>query len=195
MTNRLSRSCRVLQLGIAVAMVGVVFISDGWAASGGFEFTRATYDVIMRWVNFMIMVALFLKFARKPLMDFLRRQRSDVETSLEHLEAQKNEVEEKIKESEALLAASQERLLAIKERIEKEGRQRKEQLVDEARNESRLMLEAARAKADGQIREAVRGFKAELIDKATELAAARLPSLLKKDDHDNFVNQWLEAAQ
>lgn len=186
----------ICSFGVATVTVSGVFLADAYASSSsGFEFTRATYDVIMRWVNFLIMVALFLRYARKPLLDFLRRQRSDVVSSLEILESRKREVEEKIEESKTRLEDSQKRLITIRERIENEGRQRKEQIVAEAQAESQLMLAAAKAKVEGQIREAVDIFKAELIDKATERASVRLPSLLKQNDHENFVHQWLEAAQ
>ena len=35
---------------------------------------RPTYDIVMRWLNFGILIVLFFRYARKPLVAFLNGQ-------------------------------------------------------------------------------------------------------------------------
>ena len=52
---------------------------------------RKLYDIIMRWVNFGILAAVFLKFARKPLMDALHGVREKIKENLDVIKNQFND--------------------------------------------------------------------------------------------------------
>ena len=157
-------------------------------------FTRADYDLILRWVNFIILAGLIIKYSRRPLVAFLKDKKNEVARSIEEYEAQKQEADVKIRESEAQLAASQERLELIKERIVSEGQRRKTELIEDAQNESRIMLETAQQKIEGQIREAYERIKFEMIDMATQRALAKLPAVLNPADHERLVRRWIDFA-
>jgi len=57
------------------------------------------------------------------------------------------------------------------------------------------MLESAKAKIEGQIREAYALIKAELIDTATEQAVVKLPQMITVEDHERFIRLWIDAAE
>ncbi len=190
-----SRSIRWAKvIGMAIAMASGVWVVDALAADATSS-SRAIWDLAMRWVNFIILAAVIVKYARKPVADFFKAQKEEVAKSIKKYEVLKEEADAKIRDSQKQLADSQERLSRIKERIAAEGQKRKEQIIVDAQNESRLMLKKARLKIDSQIREAYASIKNELIDTATEQAAARLPKVLTAKDQERLVLQWIEAAQ
>jgi F-type H+-transporting ATPase subunit b len=158
------------------------------------QFSRADYDLLMRWVNFIILVVLIVKYARRPLLNFIKDKKNEVASLLDEHESRKKEALDKIRESEIHLAASQERLDLIKERILAEGQRIRDQLIADAQVESRLLLDSARLKVKAQAREAFKSIRAELIDEAAEKASAKLPSLMTNQDHDRLVTQWLSAV-
>lgn len=178
----------------AFIAMGAIWTADALAAESTGGFTRSDWDLIMRWVNFIILAAVIIKYASQPLSDFLKGRKEEVARTLERFETRKNEAKAKIAEGQQLLEASEERLAQIKERIVSEGERRKAEMIASAQQESRIMLETAQQKIEGQIRETYGRIKAELIDAATEHAMAKIPAALTAADHDNLVRLWIEAA-
>jgi F-type H+-transporting ATPase subunit b len=156
---------------------------------------RQTWDLIMRWVNFIILAVVIIKYARAPLMQFLKEKRAETSLTIKQMEEKKAEAELKIRDGQIQLKSSQDKLALIKERILAEGQKRKEKIIDEARQESRLMLTTAQVKIENQIRDAAEKIKVELIDMAVQRAEARLPQLLARQDHNRLIEQWMDAAR
>ena len=185
---------RVTWWALAVLLIGSCWVSSAWAAEGS-GFTRHTWDLIWKWLNAGILFGVVIKFGRRPIVNFLDKQKEDVAQSIGKLEERKRAVEETLQESQKQLAASEERLATIKERIVADGESRKSQLIADAQEESRIMLQTAQVRIEQQIREMHSRVKAELIDAATQLALTKLPGLLTGEDEDRLFDQWMDAVQ
>lgn len=183
-----------LWVGTAVFLILSCWVANAWAAEG-FEFTRETYDLIMRWVNFIILAALIIKYARRPIANFLKEQKDEVAANLQKLESRKQAAQEKLHQSQKQLTASEERLALIKSRIIAEGEKRKARLIADAQKEGRMMIETAQLRIEHQIRQVHANLKSELIDAATQMAFTKLPGLLTAADQDRLVHQWVNAVQ
>jgi F-type H+-transporting ATPase subunit b len=182
------------RIGLAILIISSCWVANAWAADG-FEFTRETYDLMMKWVNFIILAALIIKYARRPIANFLKEKKDEVAAGIKKLENQKKSIQEKLQESQRQLTASEERLVSIKNRIIADGENRKAQIIADAQNESRIMLETAQLRIDHQIREMHSHLKSELIDTATRMALTKLPGILTAADQDRLIHQWMDAVQ
>jgi F-type H+-transporting ATPase subunit b len=176
-------------------MVFAAFAAVDALASETAGFTRADWDLTMRWVNFTILAALIIKFARKPLADFLENKKNEVAGLIDRYENQKEEAKEKVIEGQRLLAESKKRLKVVEERIIAEGERHKTAAIESALAESRIMIATAQLKIEGQLRDMHGKLKAEIIDLATQKAMEKIPAVLTADDHKQLVHQWIEAAQ
>ncbi len=156
---------------------------------------RQTWDLIMRWVNFIILAVVIIKYARAPMVQFFKEKRAETSLTIKQLEEKKEEAELKIRDGQILLKSSLDRLALIKGRILAEGQKRKEKIIEEARQESRLMLTTAQVKIENQIRDAAEKIKVELIDMAVQRAEAKLPQLLVRQDHNRLIEQWMDAVR
>jgi F-type H+-transporting ATPase subunit b len=185
---------RVKLWGLAILLIGICWVSNAWATEGS-GFTRETWDIIWRWVNSIILFGVIIKFGRRPMVNFLEKQKEDVAQSINKLEERKRAAEESLQESQRQLAASEERLATIKNKIVADGENRKAQLIVDAQEESRMMLQAAQVRIDQQIREMHAHVKAELIDAATQIALTKLPGMLTGEDEDRLFDQWMDAVQ
>jgi F-type H+-transporting ATPase subunit b len=199
----------LINIGLISALVFLVVVLwssvslAGQAESGnifkrGINFineNRQTWDLIMRWINFVILAAVIIKYARAPLAQFLKEKRAETSLTIKQLEEKRAEAELKIRDGRNQLKSSQDKLALIKERVLAEGRKRKEKIIEEARQESRLMLTTAQVKIENQIRDAAEKIKIELIDMAVQRAEARLPQLLARQDHNRLIEQWMDAAR
>jgi len=158
------------------------------------NFTRASWDLVMRWVNFLILVAVIVKYARAPVIAFLKGKRAETAHIIEEIEGKKQLAEEKIRERQIELQASKDRLKLIQDRIISEGQRQKEKMIAAAQQESRMMLETAHTKISGQIRDAHQTVRSELIELATEKAMEKIPQMLTKEDHDQMIRLWIEQS-
>jgi len=180
--------------GLAILLVAICWVTNAWAAEGS-GFTRQTWDEIWRWVNFIILFGVVIKFGRRPIVNFLDKQKEDVAQSIKKLEDRKLSVQETLQESQRQLSASEERLELIKSKIISDGENRKAQIIADAQEESRVLMETAKVRIDQQIREMHSRVKAELIDAATQIALTKLPGLMTGEDEDRLVDQWMDAVQ
>lgn len=159
--------------------------SSGW---------RSTYDQILLWINFGIIVFVLNKYAKTPLLNFLKGQKDKLAKEIKKLEDKKEDVAEKVKETQKALDESEVRFKDLKERIVQQGERKKQDIIESAKSQSRTMLEDANRKIDSYILSSKNVFKAELIDAAIELAMERLPKEITDEDNEQLIAQYLSSA-
>lgn len=179
---------------LAVVLAGSAFIDNAWAGDAAL-FTRHNYDLLMRWINFIILAVVIVKYGRKPLLQFLDNQKNKVTRSIDKLEEKKKETEALVVESQAKLDDSGERLVRIKEKIIAEGQNRKEQLIAEAQIDARNMMDSAKNKIEGQMKTAYASIKAELVDMAADMALEKLPTIITAEDQEQWTQRWFASTQ
>ncbi len=160
--------------------------------SGGW---RPLYDEILLWFNFGIVVFLFVKYGKTPLMNFLRGRKEKLKHEIERLEERKEEAADKIKEIYKVLDESEDRFATIKARIVERGENKKQAILEAAQQQSKMMLVDANRRIKNYFFQAQDKFKAELIDAAIDMALKRLPQEIADADNEKFVNEYLAGAQ
>ena len=173
---------------------GVLFIAGLAGAAEGEASWRGTYDVIMMWVNFGILVFLLVKFARTPLMNLLKGEAQKTTAVIEQAEEGKNRIDREVQDTLKALEQAREHLRDVRERIITEGQRQRQRLIESAQHESRLMLERARQKIDHEIVQARERLKADCIDRAVDAAVERLPGLMTTDDQKKWVERFIRNA-
>ena len=155
---------------------------------------RSTFDLVMRWVNFVIIAFVLIKFGRKPIKDFLSNRRAEIDQQIQKYEQQKEAATEKIEEANNLLKNSIARFEKIKERIVEDGKKKKQQIIEDARQESMILLTSTRQKIENQIVEARNLIRSELIESAIALAEQRLPEEITAADEQKLIDHFMEST-
>ena len=155
---------------------------------------RPVFDLVMRWLNFGIIVFIIVKYAKTPIKNFLLNRREEVAKEIGNIEEEKEKANSKIQEATRMLEDSEIRFNQIKERIILEGEKKKQKIIENAQQESKILLEETRKKVANQIREAKEEFKAKLVDEAVSLAHERLPDEITSEDNQKFIHLFLERA-
>ena len=112
-------------LPVVVVIGLLVSANDVWAAASGADW-RPIYDLAMRWVNFIILAFILVKFGRAPLKNFLQHRQADIASQIEDLEQEKAAVLAEVDQNLKALDASQERFESMKTRIMRQGEKRKQ---------------------------------------------------------------------
>jgi F-type H+-transporting ATPase subunit b len=155
---------------------------------------RPIFDLVMRWINFLILAFLIIKFSRVPIKKFLAGKKQDIADEIGGLEAEKEEILRQIDESKKQLENSRERLAVLKKRIVTQGEKNRQRIIDEAEQESKMMLKSAKQKVDSRIVEARQLLKSELIDSAITLATRLLPGKITEEDNQKFIDNFMSSA-
>lgn len=165
-----------------------------WASEkpGGW---RPIYDEVLLWINFGILVFIFVKYGKKPLMNFLLGQKEKITRDIARIEEKKAKAVDKIREINKMLDESDVHFTRIKERIIEQGTRRKQDIIAAARQESQYMLEDANRRIEGYILKARNAVKAELVDKTIELVMERLPQEITDADNEKFLNDYLTGTR
>ena len=179
---------------ILAVVIGILLLGTEASAANNSNDWRPVFDLVMRWLNFGIIVFILVKYARTQIKDFLLSRREEVAREIEMVEEKKEAANKKIQDAARMLDESEVRFARVKERIIKEGETKKQKLIEDAKQESKILLESTMKKIESQLLGAKRAFKSELVDTAISLAMKRLPDEITTEDNHNFTNQFLTSA-
>jgi len=179
----------LIAIGLGLHFLG----HDAFAAEKSSNW-RPMYDLILRWINFFIIVFVVVKYGKKPIMNFLRGQKDKLAEEIHQLENEKQDAEAKIKETLRAVDESEVRFSELKDRIVQQGEKKKIEIIESAQNQSKMMLEDAKRRIDAHFLHAKSEFRAELIDRAMDMALERLPNEITPEDNDKFARLFLESA-
>jgi F-type H+-transporting ATPase subunit b len=177
-----------------IAACFVMLADPAWAAAEGAKNWRPTYDMVMSWVNFVILVVLLVKFLKTPIANFLHSQQENVAREIRQLEQQKEKVSGKIRDMMKALDDSETHFAELKTKIIKRGELEKQHIIQDAEQQSRLMMEMAKQKVAGRILQAKSEFKVQLVEQAIAIAEKKLPDMITADDNRRLVESYLAAA-
>lgn len=152
---------------------------------------RKIWDNIMLFVNFGILVFLFVKYAKKPLMNFLRSERENVEQRINELTEKKQGVQTK-REAEAEQIKDIDRIIGeIRSSILEMGEREKEKIIQQGKSLAEKMIRDAEAYSESRIVAARRELSEEMVDTALSIAREKLLKNMTDKDNDHLVDQFI----
>ncbi len=184
---------KIIQAGFFSVLFFVFMIEPAIAEDGTREW-RPIYDLVMRWINFGILVFFLVKVVGPILYNFLSNQQSEIQGKILRIQQDKEEILTKVRDAKDSLENSGPRLEEIKRRIVEQGERRKQEIIDEANEHTRLMLGHARQRIDNQILQTRKKLMDDLLDMAMEKALTQLPGEITEEDNHRLIQKYLSAA-
>jgi F-type H+-transporting ATPase subunit b len=148
---------------------------------------------VLRWVNFIILVAVIVKYSHEPINNFLKLQKGDVVSRIAELDSEKSRIIKEIKDVRKKGEANRIRFKEMKERLIAQGETRKQELVNQAKQQSAIMLEETRRKLENRVVQAKSALKVELLDMAIEQAMAQLPGVVNEKDNQRLLDDYMKS--
>lgn len=186
-----------VMFAFAVTLLPALVFASGGASGGeaGEGGGKAIYDLVMRILNFAILVGVLLYFVRKPAVEAIRN-------SIEAVRKMIDEAETASKEAKARMKEAEDRLAGVDKEID--------ELITHAREEAEVekarTLSEAEAAVEKLKREAIAAIEQELKksqDILTREAAVAAVALAEKiiservtpEDHQKFITEYLEKLE
>lgn len=191
--SRLKKTAIGCSFFVATAVLVHLLSPEALAADSSGDW-RPVFDLVMRWVNFLILAFLLIKFSKLPLKNFLAGKKEKIAEEIDRLETAKNDVLAQIEDHRTQIENSRERLEQLRKTIVAQGEKNKLKIIADAKNESKIMLASAKKKIESRISDARDTIKAELVDDAIALAMQRLPEAITEQDKQKFIDAFIQGA-
>jgi F-type H+-transporting ATPase subunit b len=156
-----------------------------------FTSDRKLYDSIMLWVNFGVLVVVFIKFARKPLMDALHSVREKIKKNLDAIKKQFDDTKSDVDGEQAKLDNIEQYLEEVQKHIIEMGKKERARIIEQARITAEKMIADAEAHAAYQMAKAKKELSDEMVDIAISMVEKKLKKEITQEDNASFVDQFL----
>jgi len=151
--------------------------------------------LLVQVVNFAILLAIIVKFAKKPFKEFLKKRHDTVKERLD-------EAERLLKEAAALKAHYVEKLSRLPEEIEafrasalREAEGERTKILGEANELALRIKEQARLAYEQEMKEALSQVRAKIADRTIKAAEVAVRQRFTKEDHDRMVEAFIRNVR
>ena len=186
-------------LGISLCIAGSLIITLSFAsdASAASEISsgRKIWNLIMLWINFGILVLFFIKYARKPLMNFLKGEKTKIADELDHVNTKLADAKSTMDAENDNLKNIEERLQDIRENILGLARREKDKLLEEAKLAADQMIEDAKKESQYKLSQAKKMINDEMVDLAVSMVVDRLKEGISPEENTELINQFISGLE
>jgi F-type H+-transporting ATPase subunit b len=179
----------LLLLGAAslLALQGICWASEGGGHGGGLNWTDFAY----RLAAFVILVAILVKLLKKPICDFFRSRREEIQQLLAELEAKRLETEQRSVEYKAKLTVLEDETKKIVAELIAEGEAERQKILDAAQKQADYIKHQAKLAIQQEIKAAKESLQEEIGELTVAAAEKILRKSLRPADQDRLVRDFM----
>ena len=152
-------------------------------------------DWVWKILNFVVLAGIIIKFAGKPLKEYLINRHNKVKEKIEEAERLYKDAGDLKKEYESKLASLDEEISAFKKQVVEETEREKAKMLDEARSFASKIQEQARLNYEQELKEVKGRIKEEITKLALDRAEKLVMERLTKKDNDVIVEEFIEKLR
>ena len=153
------------------------------------------WSFLLKLINFAVMLGILLKFAAKPLKDFLQNRRNSVKEKVD-------EADRLLKEAESLKSTYQAKLANLDQEMEAfrrtaiaEAEREKSKIVAEALALAERIRQQAQLAYDQEMKDAMSAVQAQIARRTFQAAEAAVKQIFKEEDHNKMVDEFIEKLR
>ena len=175
-------------LGLFFLLIAPIYAAESEATAGGvMEFLRGhTWQYLMEWLNFIILMLLLWNFViKKLLLPAVDENLTDIETRLSQEESQRREFQQKVEELKGKLENLGEEETRILQEATQQTHKIREQVIESAREQELRILGQVDLDAAAHFREGLDDLKGRFFSGLTgifvdSLSEEKMKTSLKK---------------
>ncbi|MEI6153413.1 MAG: ATP synthase F0 subunit B [Deltaproteobacteria bacterium] len=156
---------------------------------------ESIWSWVFKFVNFAVLVGVLVKYAGKPLKDYLVNRHQTIKDKVEEAERLLRDAEALRVEYEKKIAKLDEEVDAFKKTVFAEAEKEKKKILDDAEKYASRIKEQARLTYEQEAREVVGKIKEEIARQTIEKAEKIVMGKLTKDDHSRMVDEFIEKLR
>jgi F-type H+-transporting ATPase subunit b len=145
--------------------------------------------------NFAVLVAILVKYAGKPLKNYLQKRSADVREKLDEADRLFKEADALKNEYQARLAKLDGEIEAFKKSVQEDTEKEKNKIIAEATEFARRIKEQASITYQQEIREMTSKIKAEIAKLTMERAEKLIVEKYNAKDDERMVDEFIQKLR
>jgi F-type H+-transporting ATPase subunit b len=178
---------RTLLAALAVASLAAPAFAESEGGHGGGVFWQVA--------NTLLLVAVLIYFARKPVLGFLAGRRETISKNLESAASVLAESERRLAEWNQKAANLDQEANTIRDAIRRAAEAERDRILADARVSADRMRQSASALAERELNQAREKLRREAADLAVELAAKILREQVNDGDRARLVEEFIGRVE
>ena len=146
-------------------------------------------------LTFLILVSLLTKFAWRPLLQALDRRQNLIKDSLDKADQARIELERINSEAAKILDSARVEADAIVSKGRLAGERLREELKEQAREESATLVKNAERQIELETARALQQIRQETVDLSLSIASKVIGRTLSKDDNERLIEDALKQIE
>ena len=183
---------RLLNFGLASA--AWLAVSDAVLAAEAAEGTSRWVLDAGKLINLVLVIAVLVWAARKPLANFFAARTQGIRQQLEEAQAARREAEARLAEIEKSMSSLDDELRRIRETAELEAQEEHRRLVAAAERDAGKLIDRARQEIEGMTRAARLELKGHVAELSVQLAKQRIQSEMTEEDQRRLFDRFVEKV-
>ncbi len=180
-----------MKAAIATLLPGLLLPATALAAGEG----GGLADLFWRVANLVLLLAVLVVFARKPVQGFFRDRRDRIQSEVEAATRMREEAEDRHARLQRQLADLDSELTRIRTTARERAESERERIIADARASADRVREDARIAIDQELRRAREELRREAADMSVELAAELLRTEVGEADRDRLLDEFIGKVE
>ncbi len=163
--------------------------------SEGGEHGETIWQILGKWVNFLILVGLLYYFFKNKvrIQDRFRGDYEKIQSSIESARRAKDEAEQKLKELDQRLAQLNEEIVRLKTQAAKEADEEKKKILQAAQKEVERIVEQAHREIDSEVEISRKELRKQIADQAVNRSREIIERELNDQDQKRLISDYIEG--
>ena len=150
---------------------------------------------LVKLLNFAVVVGILLKFAGKPVKNFLQNRHNSVKEKVDEADRLLKEAENLRSTYEAKLAGLDSEMEAFRRTAVEEAEKEKSRIVAEAHALADRIRQQAQLAYDQEMKDAMTAVQAQIARRTLQTAEAAVKQIFKEEDHNKMVDEFIERLR
>ena len=146
-------------------------------------------------LNFVLLLAVLIAVARKPIRAFFADRRSGIQSELEEAAELHREAEQRMSEWQRRLVDLESELEVIRDTARERAETEREHLLADARQTAERIRHDAATAVDRELLRAQKRLRDEASELAVELAAGILRERVTEQDRDRLLDEFIARVE
>jgi F-type H+-transporting ATPase subunit b len=152
---------------------------------------ESLWSIAFRFLNFAVLLAILIKFAGKPLKNYLANRHNAIKEKIEETNRMLDEAEKLKRTYEEKLSRLDEEIATFKKTIMGEVENEKAKIVAEAAQFASKMKEQARLTYEQELKEVKNKIKEDIAQLTIEGAGKLIAEKISKPDHEKMIEDFI----
>jgi F-type H+-transporting ATPase subunit b len=146
-------------------------------------------------VTFLVLLALLMKFAWRPLLKALEQRQDAIRKSLDDAQQAKQELERLQRESAQIIREARVEAESILSKTRADGERLRQEMKQKARTEADAVVKNAERQIQLETGRALQQIRHEAVDLSVMIASKLIQRNLSKEDNEKLIEETLKQVE